>query len=52
MQYDDLKLQTLIKISPLPPKVYGNGFLLNNARPTHLKGESELRLQGMFVITK
>jgi len=52
MQYDDLKLQTPIKISPLLPEVYGNGFLLNNTRPTHLKAESELRLQGMFFITK
>jgi hypothetical protein len=48
MQYDDLKLQTPIKISLLPLKVYGNGFLINNTRPMHLKGESELKLQGMF----
>jgi hypothetical protein len=44
MQYDNLKLQTPVEISPLPPKVYGNGCLLNNIRPIHLKGESEWRL--------
>jgi hypothetical protein len=39
MQYDDPKLQTPIEISPLPLKVYGNGCLLNNTKPTHFKGE-------------
>jgi hypothetical protein len=39
MQYDDLKLQTLIKVSPFPSKVYDNGCLLNNTKCTHLKGE-------------
>jgi len=48
MQYDDLKLQTPIEISPLPLKVYGNGCLLNNTKPTHFKGKNELRLQGLF----
>ncbi len=34
-----MKFQTPIKISTLPPKVYGNCCLLNNTRPTHLKRE-------------
>ncbi len=36
------------EISPLPPKVYDNDFLLNNTRPTHLRGKNELKLQGLF----
>jgi hypothetical protein len=52
MQYDVLKFQTPIEVSPLPSKAYGNGCLLNNTRPTHLKGESEFKLQGLIFITK
>jgi hypothetical protein len=36
----------------MPPKLYGNGCLLNNTRPIYLKRESELRLQGLIFITK
>ncbi len=51
IQYGDLKLQTFVNIPSLPPKVYGNGCLmLNNTRPTHLKEESELKLQGLFLL--
>ncbi len=35
----------------LPPKIYGNGCsTLNNTRPTHLKEENELKLQGLFLL--
>jgi hypothetical protein len=51
IQYDDLKLQTFVKILSLPPKIYGNGCsILNNTRPTHLKEENELKLQGLFLL--
>jgi hypothetical protein len=52
MEYDVLKLQTPIEVSALLPKVYGNGCLLNNTRPTHFKGENEFGLQGLVLITK
>jgi hypothetical protein len=35
---------------PLPPNVYGNGCLLNNTKPTHLKGGNELRLQPIYFL--
>ncbi len=49
MQYDDLKFQTLIKVSPF---LYDNGCLLNNTKCTHLKGENEFKLQGLAFISK
>ncbi len=52
MQYDNLKLQTLIKVSPLTPKVYGNQCLLNNIKPTHLKGENEFGMHAPIFITQ
>jgi len=52
MQYDNLKLQTFIKVSPLTPKVYGNHCLLNNIKPTHLKGENEFGMHAPVFITQ
>jgi hypothetical protein len=52
MQYDDLNLQTLIKVSPLAPKVYGNQCLLNNIKPTHFKGENEFGMHAPIFITQ
>jgi hypothetical protein len=34
MQYDDLKHQTPIKVSPFPPKEYGNGCILKHKAHT------------------
>jgi hypothetical protein len=44
MQYDNLKLETLIKVSPFPPKVYENSCLVKNIKPIHLKGKNEFRM--------
>jgi len=52
MEYDNLKLQTPIKVSPFLPKAYGNGCLLNNTRPTHFIRENKFKLQGLVLITK
>ncbi len=51
MQYDNLKFQTFIKVSPLAPKVYGNHCLLNNIKPTYLKGENEFGMHASICIT-
>jgi len=47
-----MKLQTPIKVSPLPPKVYGNHYFSNNTKPTHLKGESEFGMYAPTFITQ
>jgi hypothetical protein len=52
MQYDDLKPQTPIKVSPIPPKVYGNHCLLNNTKPTHLIGKNEFEMHPLVFITQ
>jgi len=52
MQYDNLKLQTLIKVSPFLFKVYDNGCLLNNTKCTHPKEKNEFKLQGLIFISK
>jgi hypothetical protein len=52
MQYDNLKLHTIIKVSPLAPKVYGNHCLLNNIKPTHFKGENEFAMHALIFITQ
>jgi hypothetical protein len=52
MQYDNLKLQTFIKVSPRTPKVYGNHCLLNNIKPTHLKGKNEFAMHALIFIAQ
>ncbi len=45
---DNLKFHTLIKVSPFSSKVY---CLLNNKKPTHLKGKNEFKMHvPLFII--
>jgi hypothetical protein len=48
MQYNNLKLETLIKVLPFPPKVYDNCCLIKNTKPIHLKGKNEFIMHALI----
>jgi hypothetical protein len=49
MQYDNMKFHTFIKVASISSKVY---CLLNNKKPTHLKGKNEFKMHMPLFITQ